>query len=982
MSNVAFLKKTLSLFVSLALICAFVPAVAYADESEESGRSTEADVPQEQALGEISGESAEDSALEGNASSGGDVEGGSDEAEQNEADGIGVSEATIDGAEEVGDVKASDEEGDRANSWRYTDGELTVVEPQALTRSVTPAWEWNGSGYVSSNGEIIEGALFKGIDVSEHQGKINWAKVKADGIDFAIIRCGYGQDQANQDDDCWEYNVSECERLGIPYGVYLYSYADSVQKASGEADHALRLLKGHSPQLPVYYDLEESSLESASNRALLADMATTFCNKIKSAGYVPGVYANLNWWNNYLTDPVFDQWDRWVAQYNYECRYKGEYSFWQCTSSGSVDGISGNVDINFAFNNKYLTGQSAASGFRHQKADGTYAKNEWVTISGKKYYFGSDTYAVKWEQIIGGKLYYFDEDYAMHTGWLTWWKDGTRSYFGSDGAALSGVQKIDGSTYGFSDSGLHQTLKWEQTIGGKVYYFDPDDGYRAHVGWLTWWRDSTRTYFGPDGAALSGWQTISGKRYYFDPGNWCHGLRWEHAVGGKLYYFNEDCSMHTGWLTWWRDQSKSYFNADGAAQSGWMTLSGKRYYLDPETYKSVKWEKQIDGKLYYFDEDYTMHTGWLTWWRTGAKSYFDSDGSAISGLKTIGNKLYLFSSSGLHETQKWEHVINGKLYYFNPDNGYSAHTGWLTWWRDRSKSYFGSDGVAQSGWKTLSGKRYYIDPITFKTVRWEQTIGGKQYYFNDDYSMHTGLVTWWKDGTKSFYGNDGVIASGWQSWSGSRYYFDPKTYKAVQWSQTIEGKEYYFDEHYRMHTGWLRWNATGKYSFYDSNGVIVKGKRTIHGVTYDFGTTGRIDLDWIQLDIVNKAQSYSSSTGYLILVNTLENKVAIFTGRSGNWNLSKYWKCSDGAAATPTVKGTFTVQNRGRSFGSGYTCWYWTQFYGNYLFHSVLYNPGSMSSVQDGRIGYSISHGCVRLELSNAKWIYDNIPRGTKVVIY
>ncbi|KAA8501054.1 L,D-transpeptidase family protein [Mediterraneibacter catenae] len=75
-------------------------------------------------------------------------------------------------------------------------------------------------------------------------------------------------------------------------------------------------------------------------------------------------------------------------------------------------------------------------------------------------------------------------------------------------------------------------------------------------------------------------------------------------------------------------------------------------------------------------------------------------------------------------------------------------------------------------------------------------------------------------------------------------------------------------------------------------------------------------------------------------------------------------------------------ENEVSVFGSGYTCWYYTQFYGNYLFHSVLYNPGSMSSIQDGRLGINASHGCVRLSLSNAKWIYDNIPSSTKVVVY
>lgn len=182
-----------------------------------------------------------------------------------------------------------------------------------------------------------------GIDVSEWQGVIDWGKVQDAGIDFAIIRCGWGNDLVEQDDQYWERNVSECERLGIPYGVYLYSYANTIEKANSEAMHALRLLEGHIPYYPVYYDMED-------NRIIGSDygqMASTFCSLLQNAGYDTGVYANLNWWTQYLTDPVFENWHRWVAQYNDTCDYTGRYGMWQYTSSGRVNGINGNVDRNW-----------------------------------------------------------------------------------------------------------------------------------------------------------------------------------------------------------------------------------------------------------------------------------------------------------------------------------------------------------------------------------------------------------------------------------------------------------------------------------------------------------------------------------------------------------------------------------------------------------------------------------------------------------
>lgn len=252
--------------------------------------------------------------------------------------------------EEMMSIEEPEEEASESelkeNSWRYSDGELSVQEMYA--GSYANAWNKENGRYVNSRGEVIPGAVKKGIDVSEHNGKIDWARVKASDIDFAIIRCGYGQDRVTQDDDWWAYNVSECERLGIPYGVYIYSYADTTAMAAGEADHVLRLLKGHTPSYPIYFDMEENKMLALS-KDMLANLAKSFCDKVSAAGYRVGVYSNLNWWTNYLTSPVFDNssWSRWMAQYNYKCDYKKPYDMWQCTSKGRVNGITGDVDLNF-----------------------------------------------------------------------------------------------------------------------------------------------------------------------------------------------------------------------------------------------------------------------------------------------------------------------------------------------------------------------------------------------------------------------------------------------------------------------------------------------------------------------------------------------------------------------------------------------------------------------------------------------------------
>lgn len=186
--------------------------------------------------------------------------------------------------------------------------------------------------------------MLKLIDVSEHQGKIDWEKVKPQ-IDGAILRCGYGMDQPDQDDVEFKRNADECTRLGIPFGVYIYSYADSVEKAKSEAEHVLRLVKGYDLAYPIYLDLEENGTQKGA-----IERAKVFGDIIEKAGYWCGVYANLNWWENYLVG--LEQFTKWVAQYNDKCEYTGEYlDIWQYTSKGKVDGIDGNVDMNECYRN-------------------------------------------------------------------------------------------------------------------------------------------------------------------------------------------------------------------------------------------------------------------------------------------------------------------------------------------------------------------------------------------------------------------------------------------------------------------------------------------------------------------------------------------------------------------------------------------------------------------------------------------------------
>ena len=289
-----------------------------------------------------------------------EIENVSNETEEllNETEDIAnETENVSDEAETVSDETAEsaglrDQSGFVENSFRYSNGQpiqKRSAGAYAISDTSNAYKKINGVCY-NSQGEPVEGAIGKVIDVSEHNQDIDWEKVKNSDIDFAILRVGYGNDVSYQDDKKWQYNVSECTRLGIPFGVYIYSYAENTTEAESEADHVLRLIKGYNLAYPVYYDLEDNSQVSLGNDTI-QKFAETFCNKISNAGYQVGVYANLNWWNNYLTGSVYNNWHRWVAQYNYQCDYNGNYDMWQCTSKAQVDGISTDVDVSFYYGN-------------------------------------------------------------------------------------------------------------------------------------------------------------------------------------------------------------------------------------------------------------------------------------------------------------------------------------------------------------------------------------------------------------------------------------------------------------------------------------------------------------------------------------------------------------------------------------------------------------------------------------------------------
>lgn len=198
--------------------------------------------------------------------------------------------------------------------------------------------------------------MVKGIDVSSHNGDINWGLVKSQ-IDFAIIRLGYGDNIEGQDDRYFLNNVNECINNNIPFGVYIYSYATNlVGNASiqSEIEHTKRQLSKIS-QKPfcVYIDMEDDSTVKL-GKIQLTNFALEYCKEITQAGYKAGVYANENWFKNYLNCSTIASYGYsiWCAKYSsYKPVISSNYDIWQYTSEGRINGINTVVDMNNMYNN-------------------------------------------------------------------------------------------------------------------------------------------------------------------------------------------------------------------------------------------------------------------------------------------------------------------------------------------------------------------------------------------------------------------------------------------------------------------------------------------------------------------------------------------------------------------------------------------------------------------------------------------------------
>lgn len=563
----------------------------------------------------------------------------------------------------------------KENSWRYQNGERLEQNAPAeiMTLSLT-----EGVNVFNSNG-------YWGIDVSHHQGEVNWEAVKAAGIDFAVIRCGYGDDLVSQDDRQWHRNVSECERLGIPYGVYLYSYATDASMAASEAAHTLRLLEGHNPDLPVFYDMEENR-QLVLGPAGLAELARTYCDILVAAGYDVGVYASLNWWQYYLTDPVFENWYRWIAEWRSSCTYTGRYEMWQYTDCGTISGINGVVDMNYWYEPIGVKEdglyKDQITGEWHYYKDGKIARDYTGLVkyqSGSYYYV--DKGVIDWGY-TGIAQYNQGGYYYVKSGKLDWGYSGMASGCGMTGYIAKG--RLDTSKNGL--------IK----VGSTWYNFEKGAVLQNYTGLVKY---------------------KSGSYYYVNKGiiDWGHTGIAQYNQGG--YYYIKSGKLDWSYSGMATGCGMTAYIAKGrldTSKNGLVKVSGVWYNFE----KGVANTSHTGLAPYQSGSYYYVNKGQLNYSYTGMATGYGLTGYVVNGrldtskngLLKVGNDWYNFKK-GLVDTQYTGLVRyqSGSYYYVNEGVLDRSYTG-ITRYQQGGYYYVKNGKLDRSytGLATGQGKTGYI----------------------------------------------------------------------------------------------------------------------------------------------------------------------------------------------------------------------------------------------------------------------------------
>ena len=281
------------------------------------------------------------------------------------------------------------------------------------------------------------------VDISEFQQGINFNKMKNDGIKAVIIRAGYGR-EASQKDSMFESHYHNAKSADMKIGVYWYSYADSVSDAESEAKAFMSVAKGKNFDFPVYYDLEDSS-QLHLGKSTLTAIAERFCDPLKKNNYKVGVYANLNWFNNYLDyDKLKSKYSIWLAQYN--DRAELDCDIWQNSSSGRVNGYNGRLDTNVIYNEDIFRGKSDTKVEKPTLTYRVFADHKWYSeVKGLSNIAGRKKQAISAVAIKVSKGNIKYRVHLLNGDWLPWVtgcniNDSNNGYAGIKGKVIDAVQ--------------------------------------------------------------------------------------------------------------------------------------------------------------------------------------------------------------------------------------------------------------------------------------------------------------------------------------------------------------------------------------------------------------------------------------------------------------------------------------------------------------------------------------------------------------
>lgn len=598
---------------------------------------------------------------------------------------------------------------------------------------------------------------------------------------------------------------------------------------------------------------------------------------------------------------------------------------------------------------------------------GSMLKDCWAQEAdenGAWHYLGSDGKAVNTGEKTGWQQpeedwYYLKEDGTIDTsktGWVQIENVWMKADKGVAAIQNAGWYQIENRWYMLKNDGTRDTSKvnWQQINGS--WYFLKADGSRdtSKTGMQT--GINGKTYFlNAEGVPQNGFQTVNGVAYYFDV-----------QAGTARQLGNNWQQMNGSW----------YWIENGRVATGWRVINGKWYYLNPADGRMLTgFYKDATGQLFYSDGSGAMlsTTGWYL--MNGTWYWVNGNGSLATGWINVGGTWYYMGENGAMKTGWYQ--VNGAWYYSNGSG--AMQTGWLN--RGGTWYYLTGSGAMATGWINLGGTWYYLNPGNGDMVGagWH-LINNKWYYFGGSGDMYSNRWI----GNYYVGGNGEMLTNTWVGsyWVGADGKWIPNYNPDANANWVKSGNTWYYQrpDGSKLTNSWKRIN--GSWYYFGADGAMTTGWKYVDGYKFYFGTDGKMVQD------VDKLIGKQSS--YRITVNRVKCQVTVYAANeTGNYCIPvKTFTCSVGKAGTPTHAGTYAtlkkqnpVELMGPSWGK-----YGTQInnYGDW-FHSVACsNPDPTYALAAGNynmLGQPASHGCVRLCVRDAKWIYDNCGLYTRVDI-